>query len=57
MRSLAAIAFSAILLFSSNAAHAAGDPAAKTQSTLRIGFVPGPYADEFRQGVEPQLLG
>ncbi|WP_244830452.1 MetQ/NlpA family ABC transporter substrate-binding protein [Caballeronia sp. TF1N1] len=23
--------------------------------TLRVGFVPGPYADEFRQGVEPQL--
>jgi D-methionine transport system substrate-binding protein len=23
---------------------------------LRIGFVPGPYADEFRLGVEPQLV-
>ena len=22
---------------------------------LRVGFVPGPYADEFREGVEPQL--
>jgi D-methionine transport system substrate-binding protein len=22
---------------------------------LRIGFVPGPYADEFKAGVEPQL--
>lgn len=22
---------------------------------LRVGFVPGPYADEFRAGVEPQL--
>ncbi|MDR5806519.1 MetQ/NlpA family ABC transporter substrate-binding protein [Caballeronia sp. LZ001] len=25
-------------------------------TTLRVGFVPGPYADEFRQGVEPQLV-
>ncbi|WP_434064432.1 MetQ/NlpA family ABC transporter substrate-binding protein [Paraburkholderia largidicola] len=45
-----------MLMFSVNAAHAADDPAAKAQQTLRIGFVPGPYADEFRQGVEPQLV-
>ncbi|WP_239482975.1 MetQ/NlpA family ABC transporter substrate-binding protein [Paraburkholderia sp. C35] len=43
-------------MLSATAAHAADDPAAKAQQTLRIGFVPGPYADEFRQGVEPQLV-
>jgi D-methionine transport system substrate-binding protein len=37
-------------------AQAADNPAAKPQQTIRIGFVPGPYADEFRQGVEPQLV-
>ncbi|MDR5836048.1 MetQ/NlpA family ABC transporter substrate-binding protein [Caballeronia sp. LZ034LL] len=30
--------------------------AADAANTLRVGFVPGPYADEFRQGVEPQLV-
>jgi D-methionine transport system substrate-binding protein len=30
--------------------------AAEDLNTLRVGFVPGPYADEFRQGVEPQLV-
>ncbi|HXZ10124.1 MAG TPA: MetQ/NlpA family ABC transporter substrate-binding protein [Paraburkholderia sp.] len=39
-----------------SAAYATDDAAAKAQQTLRIGFVPGPYADEFRQGVEPQLV-
>lgn len=33
-------------------AAAAADNAARV---LRVGFVPGPYADEFREGVEPQL--
>ncbi|WOD17319.1 MetQ/NlpA family ABC transporter substrate-binding protein [Paraburkholderia kirstenboschensis] len=37
-------------------AQAADSPAAKPQQTIHIGFVPGPYADEFRQGVEPQLV-
>ncbi|MDR5799981.1 MULTISPECIES: MetQ/NlpA family ABC transporter substrate-binding protein [unclassified Caballeronia] len=32
-----------------------GFAADNTAHTLRVGFVPGPYADEFRQGVEPQL--
>ncbi|PTB19028.1 methionine-binding protein [Trinickia symbiotica] len=53
---LATIAVSAILFLSSNATNAADDPGATTHQTLRIGFVPGPYADEFRQGIEPQLL-
>lgn len=34
-------------------AHAAGNDG--TAQALRIGFVPGPYADEFKAGVEPQL--
>ncbi|MFM0070848.1 hypothetical protein PQQ86_06695 [Paraburkholderia sediminicola] len=25
-----------------------------TAQELRVGFVPGPYADEFKAGVEPQ---
>ncbi|PMS36851.1 methionine-binding protein [Trinickia symbiotica] len=53
---LATIAISAVLFLSSNATHAADDTAATPHQTLRIGFVPGPYADEFRQGIEPQLL-
>ena len=47
------IFFSAIALFSlqSETVHAAGD----APHVLRVGFVPGPYADEFREGVEPQF--
>ena len=29
--------------------------AAMAQSTLRIGFFPGPYADQFKRGVQPTL--
>ena len=29
--------------------------AAMAQSTLRIGFFPGPYADQFKRGVQPAL--
>jgi D-methionine transport system substrate-binding protein len=47
-RRIAAFSFTVLMCA---AAHAADDP-----RTLRVGFVPGPYADEFRQGVEPQLV-
>lgn len=45
LAAMAAIAMLAHPAFSADAAH-----------TLRIGFVPGPYADEFREGIEPQLV-
>lgn len=47
------IIFSAALLFAlqSQTTYAAENNA----HVLRVGFVPGPYADEFREGVEPQL--
>lgn len=47
------ILFSTIALFTlqSPAVYAADNAA----HVLRVGFVPGPYADEFREGVEPQL--
>lgn len=41
----------ALFVLQSPAVHAAGNAA----HVLRVGFVPGPYADEFREGVEPQL--
>ncbi|MBB3257236.1 D-methionine transport system substrate-binding protein [Paraburkholderia bannensis] len=45
--------FSAIALFAAQSQTSrAADNAAHV---LRVGFVPGPYADEFREGVEPQL--
>jgi len=28
---------------------------AQAQSVLRIGFFPGPYADQFKRGVQPYL--
>ncbi|PXW22868.1 D-methionine transport system substrate-binding protein [Paraburkholderia caballeronis] len=56
-RVAAAFPFAAIAAFAMlmlpGFASAANDDA---QRTLRIGFVPGPYADEFREGVEPQLV-
>ena len=27
----------------------------QAQGTLRIGFFPGPYADQFKRGVQPAL--
>jgi D-methionine transport system substrate-binding protein len=44
---------SAVALFAlqTQAIHAADN----APHVLRVGFVPGPYADEFREGVEPQL--
>ncbi len=42
-------------LFLLTAALAAVTVRADTSHELRIGFVPGPYADEFKLGVEPQL--
>ncbi|POR46916.1 D-methionine transport system substrate-binding protein [Paraburkholderia eburnea] len=45
---LSALAF---LALQSQAVQAADN----TAHILRVGFVPGPYADEFREGVEPQL--
>jgi hypothetical protein len=39
---LATAAACSMFMCSVNTAHAADDPAAKAQQTLRIGFVPGP---------------
>lgn len=51
-----AVTAACAMTMSVQVAQAADNPAAKPQQTIRIGFVPGPYADEFRQGVEPQLV-
>jgi D-methionine transport system substrate-binding protein len=41
------------MLSLSTAGHIQAEPAAKSE--LKVGFVPGPYIDEFKLGVEPEL--
>ncbi len=50
---LLATTLSALTALTSISAHAADSK--NTAQELRVGFVPGPYADEFKAGVEPQL--
>ncbi|MDB5551107.1 MAG: methionine-binding protein [Rhizobium sp.] len=50
---LPAIAAAVLALFAYGSDIAAAQPAPKTE--LKVGFVPGPYIDGFKAGVEPEL--